>query len=88
MAHTLSSTLQLAVTELSVRPKRATILLWQMVMGLTPAEWRSQSIYFLLTDRFGRTDNHHNRPNTVIMYKLRFQDGQWHILCHRHYSWQ
>ncbi|CAI7639589.1 unnamed protein product [Penicillium glandicola] len=35
----------------------ATILLWQMVMGLTPAEWRSQSIYFLLTDRFGRTDN-------------------------------
>ncbi|KAJ5419918.1 uncharacterized protein N7487_003468 [Penicillium crustosum] len=35
----------------------ATILLWQMVMGLTPAEWRSQSIYFLLTDRFGRSDN-------------------------------
>lgn len=34
-----------------------TILLWQMVMGLTPAEWRSQSIYFLLTDRFGRSDN-------------------------------
>ena len=26
-------------------------------VGLTPAEWRSQSIYFLLTDRFGRTDN-------------------------------
>lgn len=35
----------------------ATMLLWQMAMGLTPAEWRSQSIYFLLTDRFGRTDN-------------------------------
>ncbi|KAJ6142516.1 hypothetical protein N7471_001969 [Penicillium samsonianum] len=34
-----------------------TILLWQMVIGLTPAEWRSQSIYFLLTDRFGRSDN-------------------------------
>ncbi|KAJ5212774.1 uncharacterized protein N7498_004420 [Penicillium cinerascens] len=27
------------------------------VAGLTPAEWRSQSIYFLLTDRFGRGDN-------------------------------
>ncbi|KAJ5494840.1 Glycoside hydrolase superfamily [Penicillium fimorum] len=35
----------------------ATMLLWQAVMGLTPAEWRSQSIYFLLTDRFGRSDN-------------------------------
>ncbi|KAJ5684875.1 uncharacterized protein N7477_001220 [Penicillium maclennaniae] len=29
----------------------------QVVAGLTPAEWRSQSIYFLLTDRFGRNDN-------------------------------
>ncbi|KAJ5827844.1 Glycoside hydrolase superfamily [Penicillium robsamsonii] len=35
----------------------ATMLLWQAVMGLSPAEWRSQSIYFLLTDRFGRSDN-------------------------------
>ncbi|OQE06679.1 hypothetical protein PENVUL_c017G05970 [Penicillium vulpinum] len=35
----------------------ATLLLWQMVAALTPAQWRSQSIYFLLTDRFGRTDN-------------------------------
>jgi alpha-amylase len=35
----------------------AVLLLVQMVMGLTPAEWRSQSIYFLLTDRFGRDDN-------------------------------
>jgi alpha-amylase len=35
----------------------AALLLGQLVMGLTPAEWRSQSIYFLLTDRFGRDDN-------------------------------
>ncbi|KAJ5937057.1 hypothetical protein N7466_003507 [Penicillium verhagenii] len=28
-----------------------------VAVGLTPAEWRTQSIYFLLTDRFGRTDN-------------------------------
>lgn len=33
------------------------LLLAKAVTGLTPAEWRSQSIYFLLTDRFGRTDN-------------------------------
>lgn len=25
-------------------------------IAATPAEWRSQSIYFLLTDRFARTD--------------------------------
>ncbi|KAJ5772754.1 hypothetical protein N7457_007650 [Penicillium paradoxum] len=35
----------------------AILLLVQVAMGLTPAEWRSQSIYFLLTDRFGREDN-------------------------------
>ncbi|KAL5360126.1 glycoside hydrolase superfamily [Aspergillus floccosus] len=29
----------------------------QATQALTPAQWRSQSIYFLLTDRFGRTDN-------------------------------
>ena len=33
------------------------LLLLQTVASLSPAEWRSQSIYFLLTDRFGRTDN-------------------------------
>ncbi|EAW23731.1 putative alpha-amylase [Aspergillus fischeri NRRL 181] len=32
-------------------------LLGQAAHALTPAEWRSQSIYFLLTDRFGREDN-------------------------------
>lgn len=35
----------------------AAALLAKAVVGLTAAEWRSQSIYFLLTDRFGRTDN-------------------------------
>ncbi|KOC16996.1 putative alpha-amylase, partial [Aspergillus flavus AF70] len=25
-------------------------------LAATPADWRSQSIYFLLTDRFARTD--------------------------------
>ncbi|KKK16279.1 hypothetical protein P175DRAFT_0503862 [Aspergillus ochraceoroseus IBT 24754] len=34
----------------------ALILLAKEVTGLTPAEWRNQSIYFLLTDRFARTD--------------------------------
>ncbi|KAJ5150855.1 glycoside hydrolase superfamily [Penicillium canariense] len=35
----------------------AAVFLAEAVAGLTPAEWRSQSIYFLLTDRFGREDN-------------------------------
>lgn len=26
-------------------------------LAATPADWRSQSIYFLLTDRFARADN-------------------------------
>ncbi|KAJ5667597.1 hypothetical protein N7507_003461 [Penicillium longicatenatum] len=34
-----------------------TALFANVAVGLTPAEWRSQSIYFLLTDRFGRTDS-------------------------------
>lgn len=34
-----------------------TLLLANAIVALTPAEWRSQSIYFLLTDRFGRDDN-------------------------------
>lgn len=33
------------------------LLFVKLVAALTPAEWRSQSIYFLLTDRFGRDDN-------------------------------
>ncbi|EPS26265.1 alpha-amylase Amy13A [Penicillium oxalicum 114-2] len=35
----------------------AALFLAQTVAGLTAAQWRSQSIYFLMTDRFGRTDN-------------------------------
>ncbi|BCS20599.1 alpha-amylase [Aspergillus puulaauensis] len=38
---------------------RSTLLLSLAATALaaTPAQWRSQSIYFLLTDRFARTDN-------------------------------
>lgn len=32
-------------------------VLAQVAEAATPDEWRSQSIYFLLTDRFARTDN-------------------------------
>lgn len=32
-------------------------LLAQAAEAATPDEWRSRSIYFLLTDRFARTDN-------------------------------
>ncbi|EFX05166.1 O-glycosyl hydrolase [Grosmannia clavigera kw1407] len=32
-------------------------LLGQVALALTPVQWRGQSIYFLLTDRFARTDN-------------------------------
>ncbi|CAK7236002.1 hypothetical protein SCUCBS95973_009458 [Sporothrix curviconia] len=32
-------------------------LFGQAAVSLSAAEWREQSIYFLLTDRFGRTDN-------------------------------
>lgn len=52
------------------------LLLVQMAMGLTPAEWRSQSIYFLLTDRFGREDNSTTAAcNTGDRVGARF----WHI---------
>lgn len=33
------------------------VALASVALGLTAAEWRSQSIYFLLTDRFGLTSN-------------------------------
>ena len=28
-----------------------------IAIAATPADWRSRSIYFMLTDRFARTDN-------------------------------
>lgn len=37
-------------------------LLAAVVNAATPADWRSRSIYFLLTDRFGRTDNSITAP--------------------------
>ena len=40
--------------------------LWSLLLGTTlaatPAEWKSQSIYFLLTDRFARTDGSTEEP--------------------------
>jgi alpha-amylase len=32
------------------------------VLGLNADEWRSQSIYFLMTDRFARTDGSTSAP--------------------------
>lgn len=37
-------------------------LFGQVVNALSAAEWRSQSIYFLLTDRFARTDGSTSAP--------------------------
>lgn len=37
-------------------------LLGKGALGLTPDEWRSQSIYFMLTDRFARTDGSTDAP--------------------------
>ncbi|MBA7489868.1 hypothetical protein ES702_00402 [subsurface metagenome] len=33
-----------------------------LVTALTPAEWRNQSIYFIMTDRFARTDGSTTAP--------------------------
>lgn len=33
-----------------------------LVIALTPAEWRNQSIYFVVTDRFARTDDSTTAP--------------------------
>lgn len=41
------------------------IFLAQTVAALSPAEWRGQSIYFLLTDRFARADNSTTAPCDV-----------------------
>ena len=40
----------------------ALTLLGRGVVGLSAAEWRSQSIYFLMTDRFARTDGSTTAP--------------------------
>lgn len=48
--------------------------LFGSVLAATPAQWRSQSIYFMLTDRFARTDgsttaacNTNDRVRSVVM---------------------
>ncbi|EGC43184.1 alpha-amylase [Histoplasma capsulatum var. duboisii H88] len=45
------------------------------VIAATPAEWRSQSIYFLLTDRFARTDGSTTAPCNPE--DRRFCGGTW-----------
>jgi hypothetical protein len=40
-------------------------LLGKGVLALNAAEWRSQSIYFLMTDRFSRTDGSTTAPCDV-----------------------
>ncbi|KKA22539.1 Alpha-amylase A [Rasamsonia emersonii CBS 393.64] len=50
----------------------------------TPADWRSQSIYFLLTDRFGRTDNSTTAPCDTNARK--YCGGSWQgIINHLDY---
>lgn len=36
-----------------------------LITALTPAEWRNQSIYFIMTDRFARTDGSTTAPCNV-----------------------
>ncbi|PGH02056.1 alpha-amylase [Blastomyces parvus] len=53
----------------------AILALLEVVNAATPAEWRSRSIYFLLTDRFARTDGSTTAPcNTDDQ---RFCGGTW-----------
>jgi len=43
--------------------------------GLTPAQWRTQSIYQVLTDRFSRTDGNTSAPCSTL-YGL-YCGGTW-----------
>ncbi|KLJ06930.1 alpha-amylase A type-3 [Blastomyces silverae] len=53
----------------------AILALSEAVTAATPAEWRSQSIYFLLTDRFARSDGSTTAPcNTE---DRRYCGGTW-----------
>jgi alpha-amylase len=40
----------------------ALALIDRQVLGLNADEWRSQSIYFIMTDRFARTDGSTSAP--------------------------
>ncbi|KAL2867445.1 alpha-amylase [Aspergillus lucknowensis] len=44
-------------------------------LALTPAEWRSQSIYFLMTDRFARTDG--STTAACDLSKRAYCGGSW-----------
>lgn len=43
--------------------------------ALTAAEWRNQSIYFMLTDRYARTDNSTTAPCNVTAGE--YCGGSW-----------
>ncbi|EGE86564.1 alpha-amylase A type-3 [Blastomyces dermatitidis ER-3] len=59
----------------------AILALSEAVTAATPAEWRSQSIYFLLTDRFARTDSSTTAPcNTE---DRRYCGGTWHGIINK-----
>ncbi|KAJ5164584.1 uncharacterized protein N7500_006414 [Penicillium coprophilum] len=45
-------------------------------IAATPAEWRSQSIYFMLTDRFARTDG--STTATCNTSDRKYCGGTWH----------
>ncbi|CAK7228807.1 hypothetical protein SBRCBS47491_007032 [Sporothrix bragantina] len=59
-------------------------LFWQTAVALSPAEWREQSIYFLMTDRFGRTDN--STSATCDTSQRQYCGGSWQgIINHLDY---
>ncbi|KKZ66125.1 alpha-amylase A type-3 [[Emmonsia] crescens] len=53
----------------------AILALSETIFAATPAEWRSQSIYFLLTDRFARTDGSTAAPCNTD--DRRYCGGTW-----------
>ncbi|GAB1213129.1 hypothetical protein ATERTT37_002278 [Aspergillus terreus] len=62
----------------------ALTLLGRGVVGLSAAEWRSQSIYFLMTDRFARTDGSTTAP--CDLGKRAYCGGSWQgIIDHLDY---
>lgn len=55
-----------------------------LATALTPAEWRNQSIYFIMTDRFARTDGSTTAPCNVTAGQ--YCGGTWQgIINHLDY---
>lgn len=53
----------------------ALVQLISFTVALTPAEWRNQSIYFIMTDRFARTDGSTTAPCNTTAGK--YCGGTW-----------